>query len=135
MKSRLLVALSALLLVRPAAAVDRTHLDAVDAAVNAAIERGRLPGAVVLVLHQGQVVHRKAYGQRSKDPAVAMTVDTVFDLASLTKPLATAASVHLLAEQGKLRLDDPAAKHWPAFGQNGKEQITLLDLLLHVGGL
>src|SRR5262249_37815587 len=93
-------------------------------------------GAVVLVVREGRVVFRKAYGLRSKEPArEAMTADTVFDLASLTKPLATATSVLLLLEQGKLRLTDPVARHLPAFGRNGKDKVTVEHLLLHVSGL
>ena len=59
----------------------------------------------------------------------------MFDLASLTKPIATATSIFVLIEQGKVRLADRVADHLPAFGQNGKERITVGDLLLHVGGL
>src|SRR5438309_330448 len=107
-----------------------------DRAVNAAIERGNCPGAVVVVIHRDRVVFRKAYGQRSKQPsAEAMTPDTIFDLASLTKPVATARSLMLLVEQGKLRLSDPVAKHLPAFGQNGKDRVTVEQLMLHTGGL
>lgn len=105
-------------------------------AVNDAIGRNELPGAVVLVLHKGEVVYRKAFGHRAKQPKeVAMTPDTIFDLASLTKPIATATSVMLLVEQGKLRLTDPVAKYLPEFGANGKEKVTVEHLLLHVGGL
>jgi len=109
---------------------------ALDAAIEKAVQRGQPPGAVVLVLHRDRVVHRKAFGLRSKLPAeVPMTLDTVFDVASLTKPVATAASVLLLIERGKLKLADPAAKHWPAFGQQGKERITVEQFLLHTAGL
>src|SRR5437660_2904204 len=83
--------------------VSAERLDRIDGAVNAAIDKGDLPGAVVLVVHRGHVVFRKAYGLRSKLPEkVPMTADTVFDLASLTKPVATATSIMLLVEQGKL---------------------------------
>src|SRR5438034_618343 len=93
---------------------DRGGLDRIDTVVREAIDRGELPGAVVLIVHRDQVVFRKAYGLRSKQPApVPMTVDTLFDLASLTKPVATATSIHLLIEQGKLRLADPVAQHLP----------------------
>ena len=64
-----------------------------------------------------------------------MTVDTLFDLASLTKPLATATSVMILLEQGKLKLLDRVARHLPDFGQNGKDAITIEHLLLHTSGL
>src|SRR5262249_48283652 len=85
--------------------IDPLRLARVDAAVEEALKRGSAPGAVVLVVRKGKVVHRKAYGSRALKPAKeAMTADTVFDLASLTKPLATATSVMLLLERGKLRL-------------------------------
>jgi CubicO group peptidase (beta-lactamase class C family) len=109
---------------------------AVDEAVKTAIDRGQTPGAVVLVLHEGKVIHRKAYGLRAKQPAkVAMTADTVFDMASLTKSIATASSIMLLVERGKLKLTEPVAHYWPAFGKNGKKDITLDQLLLHTSGL
>src|SRR5262249_7924261 len=107
-----------------------------DQTVQQAIDRGELPGAVILVLHRGQVVYRKAHGFRSKLPTAApMTVDTVFDLASLTKPIATATSVMLLAERGKLHVADRVAQHWPEFGKHDKERITVEQLLLHTSGL
>ncbi len=109
---------------------------ALDQAVEQAIHRGDLPGAVVLVSQHGRTVHRKAYGQRAKQPTPGpMTVDTVFDLASLTKPIATATSILLLCERGQLRLSDPAAKYWPDFGKSGKDQVTIEQLLLHTSGL
>jgi CubicO group peptidase (beta-lactamase class C family) len=111
-------------------------LERIDDAVREGIERGDCAGAVVLIIHDGRVVWRKAYGLRARQPAeVPMTVDTVFDLASLTKPVATATSVMLLIEQGKLRLSDRVADHLPAFGQKGKDRITVEHLLLHASGL
>ncbi len=119
------------------AGMDPDRLARIDEAVNAALkEGGRLPGAVVLVARHGKVVFRKAYGLRSLKPAEEpMTVDTVFDLASLTKPLATASSVMVLVEQGKLRLTDRVTAHLPEFGANGKDPITVEHLLLHTSGL
>jgi CubicO group peptidase (beta-lactamase class C family) len=111
-------------------------LERIDDAMRQAIDRGDCPGAVVLVVHDGRVVWRKAYGLRARQPAeVPMTVDTVFDLASLTKPVATATSIMILVEQGKLRLSDRVAEYLPAFGQNGKDRITVEQLLLHTSGL
>jgi uncharacterized protein YbbC (DUF1343 family)/CubicO group peptidase (beta-lactamase class C family) len=108
----------------------------IDDAVNGAIARGEVPGAVVAVVRGGRVVLAKAYGLRSKDPDERpMRVDTVFDLASLTKVVATTPSVMLLVEQGKIKLTDPVAKYLPAFAQNGKDRITVENLLLHTGGL
>jgi uncharacterized protein YbbC (DUF1343 family)/CubicO group peptidase (beta-lactamase class C family) len=113
-----------------------THQSPIDEVIEQSIARGEMPGAVVLVLHKDQVVLRKAYGLRSKQPVeVPMTPDTVFDLASLTKPIATATSIFVLIDQGKLRLTDRVTKHLPKFGRKGKESITVADLLLHVSGL
>jgi CubicO group peptidase (beta-lactamase class C family) len=108
----------------------------VDGAVAAALERGDCPGAVVAVVHKDKVVFRKAYGQRSLQPEkTPMTPDAIFDLASLTKPIATGTSVMLLIEQGKLSVEDKVAEHWPAFAANGKEDVTVAHLLLHTSGL
>src|SRR5215831_15159765 len=108
----------------------------IDQLMQHAVQRGDVPGAVILVLHRGEIVYRKAHGLRAKKPAAEqMTVDTVFDLASLTKPIATATSILLLAERGKLQLTDKAAAHWPEFGQNGKDRITIEQLLTHTSGL
>jgi uncharacterized protein YbbC (DUF1343 family)/CubicO group peptidase (beta-lactamase class C family) len=107
-----------------------------DAIVEEAIARDEIPGAVLVVGHEGKIIHRKAYGARAVVPQrEAMTVDTIFDMASLTKPLATASSVMVLLERGMVRLDDPVARYIPEFGANGKEQVTLRHLLTHTSGL
>lgn len=109
---------------------------AVDAAVEQAIHDGSIPGAVLVVGHDGHVVYRKAYGNRALEPRrEAMTLDTVFDLASMTKVIATTTAMMQLMEQGKVRLNEPVAKLLPDFGQNGKEDITLRQLLTHYSGL
>jgi CubicO group peptidase (beta-lactamase class C family) len=111
-------------------------LAAIDTAVSKAIDRGELPGAVVVVVHKDAVAFRKAYGLKSKKPAEApMTLDTIFDLASLTKPIATGTSIHHLIEAGKLDPSDKVSKHWPEFAANGKEGVTVEHLLLHTSGL
>jgi uncharacterized protein YbbC (DUF1343 family)/CubicO group peptidase (beta-lactamase class C family) len=116
--------------------LDPDRLAGIDAAVAEAIAQERCPGAVVLVIRDGKVAFRKAYGLRARQPREeAMTTDTIFDLASLTKPVTTASSVMHLVQQGKLRLEDPVAKHMPEFGKHGKDRITVLQLLLHTSGL
>jgi uncharacterized protein YbbC (DUF1343 family)/CubicO group peptidase (beta-lactamase class C family) len=108
---------------------------ALDAAVNLAIEQGKLPGAVLVVGHDGRIVHRKAYGKRALVPATeAMTLDTVFDLASLTKVVATTSSLMKLFEQGKFRLNDKITDYIPEF-QGGKSDITIRNLMTHFSGL
>src|SRR5215475_4027622 len=108
---------------------------AVDAAINLAIEQGRLPGAVLLVGHNGQIVYRKAYGKRALVPQPeAMTLDTIFDCASLTKVIATTSSLMKLFEQGKFRLNDRVSDYIPEF-QGGQSTITIRNLLTHFSGL
>ncbi|HVJ08924.1 MAG TPA: serine hydrolase [Acidisarcina sp.] len=108
----------------------------VDAIVQQAVEQGKMPGAVVLIGHHGKVVYRKAYGFRSLEPAQEpMTVDTIFDLASLTKCIATATAVTQLLESGSIKLNDPVAAYLPEFAQNGKGNITVRELLTHYSGL
>ncbi|HID76552.1 MAG TPA: DUF1343 domain-containing protein [Planctomycetaceae bacterium] len=100
------------------------------------IAEGQMPGCVVLIARRGKVVYLKAFGHRQLEPEpVPMTTDTVFDLASLTKPVATATSVMILADQGKVCLEAPVCRYVPEFGSNGKESITLVHLLTHQGGL
>jgi uncharacterized protein YbbC (DUF1343 family)/CubicO group peptidase (beta-lactamase class C family) len=108
----------------------------VDAVVKTAILQGHTPGAVVIVGHEGKVVYRKAFGSRSLDPTIEpMTVDTVFDMASLTKVMATTASIMRLVQLGQIKLNDPVAKFIPEFAQNGKEDVTIRQLLTHYSGL
>jgi uncharacterized protein YbbC (DUF1343 family) len=101
-----------------------------------AIETGKIPGAVILIGNQGKVLYRRAFGSRQLKPQRSpMTTETIFDIASLTKVIATSAAVMQLMEKGELNLDDPVAKYWPGFEANGKEQITICDLLTHYSGL
>src|SRR5882762_175368 len=119
---------------KPVASAGR--LAVVDSIVERAILDGQIPGAVVLIGHNGQVAYRKAFGSRALEPRrEAMTVDTIFDLASLTKVIATTTSVMQLVERGKIRPNDTVAKYLPEFGQNGKEDITVRQLLTHYSGL
>ena len=112
------------------------RLTAVDTVIQNAISDGSIPGAVLVVGHDGQVIYRKAYGSRSLEPRrEPMTLDTIFDLASLTKVIVTTTAVMQLVEQGKVRLNDPVAKYLPEFAQNGKEDITVRQLLTHYSGL
>jgi uncharacterized protein YbbC (DUF1343 family) len=113
---------------------------ALDNIVQKAIAADEIPGAVLLVSHEGRAVHRKAYGSRAVLPQrEAMTVDTIFDLASLTKIFATTASVMKLVEQGKIRLNDPVMRYLPDFAKpgspDGKDQVTIRHLLTHTSGL
>ena len=107
-----------------------------DAIVKNAIANGHAPGAVVLIGHQGKVIYRKAFGNRSLEPTVEpMTVDTVFDMASLTKVMATTGSVMRMVQLGQIKLNDPVARYIPEFAQNGKGEVTIRELLTHYSGL
>ncbi len=108
---------------------------ALDATVDSAVHDGLIPGAVLVVGHDGEIVHRKAYGSRAMVPArEAMTVDTIFDIASLTKVVATTPALMKLFEQGKLRIGDPVTAYLPEF-QGGRSDITVRDLMTHFSGL
>ncbi|MGB9028955.1 MAG: serine hydrolase [Acidobacteriaceae bacterium] len=114
----------------------QSDFSVIDQIVSHAVDEHQLPGAVVVVGHNGHVVFRRAYGMRSLEPTQEpMTPDTIFDMASLTKPLATAVAVMQLYEQGKIGLNDPVAKYLPEFGANGKQDITIRHLLTHYSGL
>ena len=108
----------------------------IDALVLEAIKAGQMPGAVVLVGRGDVILFQKAYGQRAVVPTPEpMTTDTIFDLASLTKVVATTTAVMRLVEQGRIRLNDPVARHVPGFERYGKGNITVRHLLTHVSGL
>jgi uncharacterized protein YbbC (DUF1343 family)/CubicO group peptidase (beta-lactamase class C family) len=118
------------------APVDQKRLAAIEALVLEDIAQKRLPGAVVLVGHRNRIVYQRAIGDRAIVPQrERMTVDTIFDLASLTKPIATATSVMMLIEEGRLRLIDRVSTFVPGFERYGKADITIRHLLTHVSGL
>jgi len=112
------------------------RLGVVDAIVQDAIRDGQIPGAVVLIGHDGQVIYRKAFGERALEPRrEPMSVDTIFDVASLTKVVATSIAVTQLVQEGEVRENEPVAKYIPEFAENGKEEITVRELLTHHSGL
>ncbi len=129
--------LAALPEVKPeAVGFDPSRLARVDDAIARAVGEKKVPGAVVVVGRRGKIALAKAYGKRSVEPTdEAMTRDTVFDLASLTKPVATATSVMVLLERGKIRLGDRMVGHLPELRGFGKDPITVEQLLRHRAGL
>lgn len=109
---------------------------AIGAAVRAQMDAGAMPGAVVLIGNEDGVQFKQAYGWQALLPErEAMRTDTVFDLASLTKAVATTTAVMQLVERGQLKLDAPVAHYWPAFAAHGKQDITIAQLLAHTSGL
>ena len=114
-------------------------LGRVDRALDKAIEKAEIPGAVVLARmpREGEVLeHLSTRGHAVLRPErLPMTRDTIFDLASLTKPMVTTASIMLLVKDGLIALDDPVAKFLPAFADREKESVTVRHLLTHSAGL
>ena len=126
------------------------RLARISAVLKADIEAGRMPGAVIAIARHGKLVALDAYGWRDKAAGVAMTTDTIFNIASMTKPM-TAVGGLMLYEQGKLLIDDPISKYFPKFADmrvavsdNGeptadtvpaKRQITIQDLMRHTSGI
>jgi uncharacterized protein YbbC (DUF1343 family)/CubicO group peptidase (beta-lactamase class C family) len=137
------LALAALVLaVRPAAqapvraAESSAGFAPLAALVDGAIARRELPGAVVMVGRGDQILYQQAFGNRAVAPAVEpMTDDTIFDVASLTKVVATTTSVMTLVERGRVRLNDAVTLFIPEFGRYGKGAITIRHLLTHTSGL
>jgi uncharacterized protein YbbC (DUF1343 family)/CubicO group peptidase (beta-lactamase class C family) len=118
------------------ATLSNPRFGTVDDIMKAAVNNKTPPGAVVLIGHNGKIVYRKAFGYRSLEPLVSpMTVDTIFDIASLTKCLATATSITRMLELGKIRLNDPVSKYLPGFAQNGKKDVTIRQLVTHYSSL
>ena len=111
-------------------------LDEMDRAILSWIDEGFVPGAVLLHERIGEAPDARAFGRAGRfDGAPDMEARTVFDLASLTKVVATATSVMVLVDEGRVELDEPVATYLPGFGRNGKGSITVEELLLHRGGL
>ncbi len=120
----------------PAAGAERfAGSDELDAIIRTAILEEQIPGAVLLIGHKGRIIHRQAYGARAVEPRwEAMTPDTIFDAASLTKVVATAPAIAKVLEQGRIRLNDRVTEYLPEF-QGGRSEITVRHLLTHFSGL
>jgi SSS family transporter len=119
-----------------AVAVTAPDFSAVTTLMTQAVAAKKLPGAVVLINHDGRAVFERAYGDRALEPVVEpMTEDTIFDMASLTKCLVTATAIMQLYELHRLNFDEPVAKYLPAFAANGKQDVTIRELLTHYSGL
>jgi CubicO group peptidase (beta-lactamase class C family) len=126
------------------------RLARISTVLKADIEAGRIPGAVIAIARHGRLVMLDAYGWRDKAANVAMTTHTIFNIASMTKPM-TAVGALMLYEQGKLLMDDPLAKYFPKFAQMrvavrdageptaetvpANRQIAIQDLMRHTSGL
>jgi uncharacterized protein YbbC (DUF1343 family) len=117
-------------------AKETANFSPVDLLVQEQINDQAITGAVLLIGHGGKIVHQKAFGLRATSPRPeAMTLDTIFDLASLTKVVATTPSVMRMVQYGQIRLDEPVTHYIPDFGMNGKDAVTVRQLLTHYSGL
>ena len=115
--------------------LDSARFAEIDNAINSVIRERRMPGAVFHLERKGDS-YEQAYGQLSYEPgAAAVNLDTVFDAASLSKVIATAPSVLLLAEQGRIGLDAKLSDYFPECAGGGKDAITIRHLLTHTSGL
>ena len=116
--------------------IDKAAFTRADDSINAAIGRSEIPGAVLLAGTDHDIVYLKAYGNRAVEPEkLPMKTDTIFDLASLSKSVGCASSIMVLVDQGKIDVHEPVAKYIPEFAANGKEKITVEQLLLHWSGM
>ena len=114
---------------------DPERLKRIDAAVDLSVQHKEVPGAVVLVGRRGRIAYARAAGLRAVEPKPEpMTRDTVFDMASLTKPIATATAIMILVEEGQIRLSDRIVRSFPEFDNHAKTSITIDQLLRHRAG-
>lgn len=124
------------------AGMDPARLSQVDKVIEESVQAGEIPGAVLAVVRDGKMVYLKAYGNKSLYPATEkMTVNTIFDLASVSKPVGTAIPIMQLVERGKIRLTDNVSMYIPGFqpwidsASGRKIEIRVIDLLTHTSGL
>jgi uncharacterized protein YbbC (DUF1343 family)/CubicO group peptidase (beta-lactamase class C family) len=120
----------------PLQTLPREHQATIEEATKRALRHGQIPGAVILIGNRETVLYCRASGYRTLRPKKEpMTVDTLFDLASLTKVVATTPAMMQLVERGQIHLEDPVVTYWPELQGNGKEEITFRHLLTHYSGL
>ena len=114
----------------------RQRFTEIDQVIKEEMAKGNFPGAVVLVGQQDDIVYWQVFGNEVVDPCEEPADrNTIFDLASMTKPIATAASIMILIDRKAIQLDDYVSKYLPAFARNGKEQVRIEHLLTHTSGL
>ncbi len=118
------------------AVADKNIFEKVDSILNTSIADSAFPDAVILIQKDGKVIHEKAFGYYTYDPSSGkVSVNTMYDLASLTKVIATTTATMICYDRGLFKLDDKVAKYLPKFGVNGKESVTIRNLLVHDSGL
>jgi len=116
--------------------IEAGQLSGIEAAVREEMEKGNIPGVVVLVGQGEEILYHKAFGFEVVEPyREPMSPDTIFDLASVSKPVGTATAILILRDRGKIGLEDPVGRYLPAFAVNGKEKAQIRHLLGHTSGL
>lgn len=131
-----LVTARALPAIRPAdAGFNAQKLSRIDSIVNDAIAQKAIPGAVVLIARDGKIIHERAYGHTTYDSSEAVYAETIYDLASVTKVMATTVSVMKLYEEGRLDLDKTLGDYLPILSGTNKAGLKIRDVLLHQAGL
>lgn len=115
--------------------LDTATLELTDSLMEAAIHNRAFPGAAVVVGRGDAVAFARGYGRFTYDSGSSISTSSPYDLASLTKVIATTTALMLLVDQGKITLDDPVARYVPEFGRKGKNAVTIRHLLTHSGGL
>jgi len=114
----------------------KQNLGRIACVVEEEIKNGNIPGAVVLVGQDDNILYHKAFGCEVNEPyQERMVENTVFDLASLTKPIATATSVMVLVDRDRIKLTDYVSTYLPAFARHGKQEVQIRHLLTHTSGL
>ncbi len=135
-RTSLVVVLVAAVMLQGCGLTRPSRLGCIDGIVEEEMAAGHFPGAVVLVGRPDRILYCKAFGSAMIEPALEpMQTDTVFDLASLTKPIATATSILILADRKQLSVDDLVGTYLPAFACAGKEDARIRHLLTHTSGL
>ena len=116
--------------------INNASFTKVEELINSSIKDSAFPGAVLLVWQNGKIIFEKPFGHLTYDDSSAeVTTNTIYDLASLTKVIATTNAAMICFDRKLFSIDDKVSKFIPQFAQNGKENITIKNLLLHNSGL
>jgi CubicO group peptidase (beta-lactamase class C family) len=114
----------------------KNKFETADSIINVSISDSAFPGAVLLIQKEGKIIHQKAFGFYTYDSSSGrVSVNTIYDLASLTKVIATTTATMICYDRGLFKLDDKVAEYLPKFGVKGKENVTIRNLLVHDSGL
>ena len=122
-------------MLRPASGDTKLRLDRIDTLVRRGLDAGAYPGCQVLVAKNGDILYEKAFGTYSYDDRRPVTMETVYDLASVTKCMATTLAIMKLYDMGKIRLDAPLSEYLPYLAGSNKAKLTVAEVMTHTAGL